>query len=178
MVERTYVIPLRKEMAKVPKYKHTSKAVKTVRQFLQRHMKNEIVKLGRHLNMKLHERGRKNTPHKIEVRTWTEKVKIKDKDMEIVKAEWINAPKEEVKVEEKLKKESIKVTKEDVKKEQDAEKKDEAKKEALEQPLVKNEGRKPVVTGVASEAAKKAGSVAATKETFRRDQKPINEKKK
>lgn len=177
-MERTYIIPLRKEMAKVPKYKHTSKAVKTVRKFLQRHMKNENVKLGRHLNMKLHERGRKNTPHKIEVRTWTEKVKLKDKEMEIVRAEWINAPKEEIVVEEKTKQAKGTVAKEDMKKEQAAEKKDEAKKEALEQPLEKHEGRKATVTGVASEAAKKAGSVAATKETFRRDQKPINEKKK
>lgn len=178
MVERTYVIPLRKEMAKVPKYKHTSKAVKTVRKFLQRHMKNDIVKLGRHLNMELHKNGRKNTPPRIEVRVWTEKVKIDDKDVEIVRADWINAPKEEAVVEEKSKQVKGTVAKEDVKKEDKLEKDAKLKKDVLQHEKVEHGGKHTTDSKVPTEQSKVAGSVAATKETFRRDQKPINEKRK
>ena len=53
-MERTYIIPLRKEWLKVPIYKRTKKAVKATKEFLQKHMKVETVKLGRHLNMKEH----------------------------------------------------------------------------------------------------------------------------
>ena len=177
-MERTYTIPLRKEMAKVPKYKHTSKAVKTVRKFLQRHMKNENVKLGRHLNMELHKNGRKNTPPRIQVRTWTEKVKIKDKEIEIVKADWINAPKEEMVVEEKTKKGIMKVSKEDMKKEVAMEKKDKLKEDVLKHETVKHGGRHTTDSLVPSEQSKRAGAVAATKETFRKSETPIHEKKK
>ena len=38
-LERTYIIPLRREWLKVPEYKRTNKAVKAIRQFIVRHMK-------------------------------------------------------------------------------------------------------------------------------------------
>jgi len=66
-LERTYVIPLRKEYLKVPRWQRTKKAVKAVKQFLQRHMKTEQVKLGKHLNEELWKHGLKNPPHHIKV---------------------------------------------------------------------------------------------------------------
>ena len=39
-LEREYVIPLREKCRSVPRYKKTNKAVKTIKEFLVRHMKN------------------------------------------------------------------------------------------------------------------------------------------
>ncbi|MBI2666237.1 60S ribosomal protein L31 [Candidatus Woesearchaeota archaeon] len=65
--ERTYTVPLRKEYQKAPIYKRTKKAVAALRQFLQKHMKSEEVKLGKKLNEALWQRGITNPPHKVKV---------------------------------------------------------------------------------------------------------------
>lgn len=91
-LERTYNVPLRKEFMKAPKYKRTMKAVKALREFLQRHMKCENVKIGRYANMELHKCGRRHPPHHIQVNAVKTTEKIKGKDIEIVKAELVGAP--------------------------------------------------------------------------------------
>jgi large subunit ribosomal protein L31e len=178
MVERTYNIPLRKEFNKVPSYKKTSKAVKATRNFLQKHMKVDVVKLGRHLNQELHKNGRKNPPHHIKVKVWTETVKIKDKDVNICKAEWINAPAEpQIKVEDK-KTQDIKVTnKKDQKLEEKIKKEDAEKKEVLEHHAPKQETKKAKkeTEGKQKGAEEKVKSM---KKDFPHDQKPTHEKKK
>ncbi|MEK6904291.1 MAG: hypothetical protein AABW87_01735 [Nanoarchaeota archaeon] len=139
-MERIYTIPLRKESQKAPIYKRTMKAVKATREFLQKHMKNPIVKIGRYLNMELNSRGRKNPPHKVKVKVWTEKVKIKDKEIEIVKAELFGAP------EERLEQKEVKETKEEPKAEEKKESQEALKEEikkAEEKPLEKKESKKP-----------------------------------
>lgn len=90
-LERKYIIPIRRELKKVPFYLRTRKAVKTVRAFLQKHMKCEDVKLGKYLNELLWSRGNRNPPHKVEVLA----VKVTEKDNVYVKAELVNAPKED-----------------------------------------------------------------------------------
>jgi large subunit ribosomal protein L31e len=75
-MERTYIIPLRKEWLKVPMYSRSRKATKATRSFLQKHMKVDIVKIGKHLNMKIWARGNRNPPHKIEVIA----TKVEDKE--------------------------------------------------------------------------------------------------
>lgn len=66
-LERTYNIPLRKEYLKAPKWRRTEKAVVGVRQFLQKHMKAEEVRLGRYLNEELWKKGIRNPPHHVKV---------------------------------------------------------------------------------------------------------------
>jgi len=72
-VEREYVIPLRDKCRVVPRYKKTPKAVKTIKEFVARHMKvydrdlNKI-KLDISLNEFLWNRGIKNPVHKIRVK--------------------------------------------------------------------------------------------------------------
>jgi len=71
-LERKYIIPLRKEWMKVPKYKRTSKGVKSIKEFVAKHMKVEDrdtkkVKLDVYLNNELWFRGCKNPPSKIKV---------------------------------------------------------------------------------------------------------------
>jgi len=72
-IEREYTIPLRNKIRTVPRYKKTPKAVKTIKEFLVRHMQirdrdlNKI-KIDRHLNEMLWFRGIRNPPHKIKVK--------------------------------------------------------------------------------------------------------------
>lgn len=67
VLERTYIIPLRREWLKVPRYKRAKKASTAVREFLAKHMKSDNVKIGNGLNMELWKHGMKNPPHKIKV---------------------------------------------------------------------------------------------------------------
>ena len=67
VLERTYIIPLRREWLKVPRYKRAKKASTAVREFLSKHMKSDNVKIGNGLNMELWKHGMKNPPHKIKI---------------------------------------------------------------------------------------------------------------
>jgi len=72
-IEREYVIPLREQTRKVPRYKKTNKAVKTIKEFLARHMKVrdrdlDKIKLDKYLNEAMWHRGIRNPPHKIKVK--------------------------------------------------------------------------------------------------------------
>ena len=65
--EQTYIIPLRKEFQKAPKYKRAKKAVNAVREYVQKHMKTDDVLIGPKLNLKIWEHGIKNPPHHVKV---------------------------------------------------------------------------------------------------------------
>ena len=73
VLEREYVIPLRARYQHVARYKKTPKAIKTVKEFLVKHMKiydrdlNKI-KIDKYLNEFLWARGIKNPPHKVKVK--------------------------------------------------------------------------------------------------------------
>ncbi len=83
MLERNYTVPLRKEILKKPKHKRAKKAVKALKEFVQRHMKPESEKdilIGEQLNKKIWEHGMKNPPVRLKITA------IKD-DKGIVKVE-------------------------------------------------------------------------------------------
>jgi len=86
-IEREYIIPLRRRFQHVPRYKKTPKAVKTIKEFLVKHMKVydrdlKKIKIDKYLNEALWFRGIKNPPHKIKVKA------IKEGD--IVKVELVD----------------------------------------------------------------------------------------
>ena len=68
-VERTYTVPLRRGFWKTPRYKRTNKAMRTLREFLVRHMKvpDGQIKVGQHLNLFLWKHGIKNPPAKVQI---------------------------------------------------------------------------------------------------------------
>lgn len=72
-LEREYTIPLREKCRVSPRYKKTPKAIKTIKEFLVRHMKiydrdlNKI-KIDKYLNEMIWARGIKKPPAKIKVR--------------------------------------------------------------------------------------------------------------
>ncbi len=72
-LEREYVIPLRDKIRSVPRYKKTPKAIKSIKEFLAKHMKVENrdlnkIKIDKYLNQFMWARGIKNPPTKIKVK--------------------------------------------------------------------------------------------------------------
>ena len=96
-IERVYNVPLRKEYMKVPRYKRAKKATSALRQFLQRHMRSEQVKLGRDLNEEVWRRGIKKPPHHIKVTVTKDKEGLVKADL-FGKKEKSSKKKEEAKV--------------------------------------------------------------------------------
>ncbi len=89
-MEQEYVIPLREKVRPAARYKKTPKAIKSVKEFIARHMKiydrdlNKI-KLDVYVNEYLWARGIRNPPHKIKVKA------TKDSDG-IVNVELVELP--------------------------------------------------------------------------------------
>lgn len=72
-IEREFVIPLREKCRPVPRYKKTPKAIKSVKEFLVKHMKIrdrdlKKIKIDRFLNEQIWERGIKKPLHKVKVK--------------------------------------------------------------------------------------------------------------
>jgi len=168
--ERTYIIPLREKCRSVPRYKKTNKAVKTVKEFLARHMKLrdrdlKKVRLDSYLNQFLWQRGIKNPPSKVKVKAYLEG--------DLVRAELVEMPKA-LKA-RKLREEKIEIrAAESVKKKKVAEKPAEKPKEDLEKKAEEKEKKSAVV-----EAGKEMEKAAAKqmKHTAKKQQKaPVSQK--
>ena len=76
-IEREYIIPLREKSRPVPRYKKTPKAIKTIKEFVARHMKVENrdlnkVKIDKDLNQYMWAKGIRKHPHKIKVKVTKE----------------------------------------------------------------------------------------------------------
>src|SRR3989344_2330525 len=128
-MERLYTIPLRKEFSKAPNYKRTSRAIKAIRDFIKKHMKNENVKIGKHLNLEMWKHGRKNPPPRIKVKAVEEKIKEKDKEISYIIVELPHIKieplkKEKKKAKEEKKEEIIETRAEEHKSGEEQEKKD------------------------------------------------------
>jgi large subunit ribosomal protein L31e len=114
VVEREYTFNFRKAIKKVPRYKKTNKAVKTLKEFVARHMKVEDrdlnkVKLNKYVNEEIWMRGIDHPLTKI-------KVKVKKLESGIVHVELAEIPERikwkierEKKVNQAVKKEEKKV---------------------------------------------------------------------
>ncbi|MCF7861215.1 60S ribosomal protein L31 [Candidatus Woesearchaeota archaeon] len=103
-LEREYVIPLRKGFLKVPRYKRSKKSISVIEEFLKKHMKADVVKLGKYLNEYVWKDGIKNPPSKVEVRAVRELKKLREKHKEevlVVTAELKSAPVEDKKSDKK-----------------------------------------------------------------------------
>lgn len=137
-VERIYIIPLREKCRPVPRYRKAEKAIKTIKEFIARHMKirdrdlNKI-KIDGYLNEIIWLRGIRNPPHKIKVKAIKQKAEPLDKSSKsqakeeyIVRVEAVDLP-EKLKFKKLREEKAIKAATEVVKKKK-AEKKVEEKK--------------------------------------------------
>jgi len=73
VLEREYVVPLRREWQKVPEYKRANKATKALKEFMVRHMKVydrdlRKIKIDIYLNNEIRFRGMKKPLHKVKVK--------------------------------------------------------------------------------------------------------------
>ncbi|MBI5803510.1 60S ribosomal protein L31 [Candidatus Pacearchaeota archaeon] len=72
-IEREYTIPMREKLNRVPRYKRAKKAIKTIKEFLARHMKIydrdlKKIKIDKYLNEQIWARGIKKPPAKIKIK--------------------------------------------------------------------------------------------------------------
>jgi large subunit ribosomal protein L31e len=161
-LEREYIIPLREKIRNVPRYRKTEKAMKTIKEFIARHMKVvdrdlRKVKIDRYLNEILWMRGIKNPVHKIKVKA------IKEGD--IVRVEAVDYPERlkfkkarEERVEGKAKEVVEKKKKEAAEKEQKPEeKKTEGEKKEDAEKKEEVEGKKAATIEAGKEMEKAAG---------------------
>ena len=81
-MERVYVIPLRK-VKNVPRTIRSPRAIRFVRDFIEKHMKTEDVIIDASVNEKIWERGIQKIPSKIKVKA----VKDEDGSVEVTLAE-------------------------------------------------------------------------------------------
>ena len=157
-IEREYIIPLREKIRNVPSYRKTEKAMKSIKEFIAKHMKVidrdlRKVKIDKYLNEIIWMRGIKNPIHKIKVKA------IKEGD--IVRVEAVDYPERlkfkkarEEKVEGKAK-----AVVEKKKKEKEAAEKEQKPEEKKSEEQVKEEAeKKEDVEG------KKAATIEAGKE--------------
>lgn len=156
-LERIYTIPLKIKWERVPRYKRANKAIKTIKEFLVRHMKirdrnlNKI-KIDQYLNEAVWFRGIKKPPIRIKIRA------IKNPGEDLVRAELAELP-------NKLKFKKLKAERVIKKATEITEKKKAVKKPVEEAPKPektekeKKEEKEKVAAG--AEAAKKLEKTAA-----------------
>lgn len=147
--EREYVIPLRREILKVPRHKRTPKAIKAIKQFLAKHMRipdRDVskIKLDDYLNKEIWHKGIKNPPTKI-------KVKVK-REGELIRVTLVDLP-DRFKFEQARKdKKALEATK---KKSEKSKPKTEEKKEELTEEKKKEESEKKESSTEAKQAQAK-----------------------
>jgi len=164
ILEREYIVPLRKEWLKVPEYKRANKATKALKQFIAKHMKVydrdlKKIKIDQILNNEIRFRGMRKPPAKIKVKA----IKL---DTGIVRVELVNLPphikfqklreekkKSELSKKTKAKEEQKKATEEATKPEEKKEGESEESKE--KQAASRDEGLK-----IAKEQAKEMKHVS------------------
>jgi len=150
--EREYVIPLREKCRVVPRYKKTNKAIKTIKEFLVKHMKiydrdlNKI-KIDKYVNEAVWARGIKKPPTKIRVKAI--------KEGEIVRVELVGIP-------EKLKFKKLREEKIEEKALETGKKKKTLMEKAKEKPAEKKEEKTEEEKAEEKEKAK-AGAEATKK---------------
>ena len=81
-IERIYTVNLAKAWD-TPKYRRTDRVINIIKEFTQRHMQTNKVKIDQDLNRHIWSRGKKNPPRKIRLRM------IKEDDDTVVVSSFI-----------------------------------------------------------------------------------------
>lgn len=149
---REYIIPLRVKWRKVPRYKRANKAIKSIKEFLARHMKiydrdlNKI-KLDKYLNEFVWFKGIRKPPAKIKIKALRDKTKD---GTEIIYAELAELP-EKLRF-KKLREEKLVQTSK--KTEKKAESKEETQESKTEEEIKKESEKKAAVVEAGQKRAK------------------------
>ena len=163
--EREYIVPLRKEWLKVPRYRRAKKATKALKEFIAQHMKVydrdlKKVKIDILLNNEIRFRGSKKPPARIKVRA------VK-RESGIVEVKLVNIPKHiEFELARKARKEAEKAKKGKEKKVAEApveEKEGEGKEGEDKEKQEKKEASKEATMALEKSKAKQAQHTASKK---------------
>jgi len=115
MDERTYTINIRKAISKAPRWEKSKKSVAVVKNFLEKHMKGDEVKIGKSITEEIWKRGNQYPPKSIRIHV----IQTEDEDKKkIIRAELLGAPFPEEKEKKKKEKKKEEKAKEEVKKEE------------------------------------------------------------
>lgn len=90
---RIYTVNLAKAWD-TPKYRRTDRVINIIKEFTQRHMQTDKVKIDQDLNRHIWSRGKKNPPRKIRLRM------VKEDDDTVVVSSYIEEKRTEVESEE------------------------------------------------------------------------------
>jgi large subunit ribosomal protein L31e len=143
VLERKYIIPVRRGILKVVSYTRSNAAVREIKRFICRHMKTteDNIRIGKWLNQEVWKRGIRNPPTKFSVKTTKN-------DKGIVRVELAELSKKSQKIEEKernLREAAEKTNKEKAaakKAEEEAKKKEAEGKEETEEEKIEEEKEK------------------------------------
>ncbi|MGV8151615.1 MAG: 50S ribosomal protein L31e [Candidatus Nanoarchaeia archaeon] len=155
VLEREYVVPLRSGWLKAPKYRRAKKAVKTLKEFLARHMKVydrdlRKIKVDIDLNNEIRFRGMKKPLNKVKVKA----IKYESGIVKVTLAQIPEYLKYKLQKQEKFRQKAQKETKEIKKQEkEEVKEKEETKEETIE-------------TKEKEEASKEAGLEEAKQEAI------------
>ena len=159
-LEREYIIPLRNKWKRVPRYKKANKAVKTVKEFLVKHMKIRDgdlnkVKVDTYLNEEIWFRGIRKPPARIKVKAvkegdiikvtlaeFPEKLKFKKAREEKIEAKAMEILESKKKTLDKLKERSKKPEEKSEEKAEKTKESEEKKEEAKEKEKKEDETKK------------------------------------
>lgn len=168
-IEREYTIPLRHKFNVVPRYKKANKAVKTIKEFLARHMKIrdrdlKKIKIDKYLNEFIWYRGIRNPPAKVKVKAIKESSTggdiVRVKLLESAFPEKLKFKKSREERQEKAALEAVdkkKKASEEAKKAKETEKSEEDKKEEKEKKASVIEAGKELEKTAAKQAKHKTG---------------------
>ncbi|MEK6895618.1 MAG: 50S ribosomal protein L31e [Nanoarchaeota archaeon] len=167
-IEREYIIPLREKIRVSPRYKKTPKAIRTVKEFLVKHMKvydRDVrkIKIDKYLNEYLWFRGIRNPPHKVKVKAIRE-----EKDGNVIVKVYLS--------EMHKKTEAKKVRLE--KREKAGEKKEKTSEKKIEKKDIKEEGAQSTNIGKETTKEEKEETKEAEKEIIESGKKMAKEEHK
>jgi large subunit ribosomal protein L31e len=97
---RIYTVNLAKAWD-TPKYRRTDRVINIIKEFTQRHMQTDKVKIDQDLNRHIWSRGKTNPPRKIRLRM------IKEDDDTVVVSSFIEEKMSEPEIEESVAEESV-----------------------------------------------------------------------
>ena len=98
---RIYTVNLAKAWD-TPKYRRTDRVINIIKEFTQRHMQTDKVKIDQDLNRHIWSRGKKNPPRKIRLRM------VKEDDDTVVVSSYIEEKRTETESEETISEELVK----------------------------------------------------------------------
>jgi len=134
---RQYIVPLRREFLKTPKWRRTKKAMSALRSFIVKHTKTEDIRISRWVNEAMWARSGKRPPSKIAVKVEKKTEGEKDKKRTFIDVELAELPPRAKRIQAQEEKKKKDEEKKSLLKKKDKEVEEEGKPERVEKKVEK-----------------------------------------